>query len=137
MPRDSYLKGTRFYYVHKKPDKTMGESFLFKSTPYYVSTLSSQKKCIKTQNESHQFHLSQQTWKPLINQRPFHPLNTNPEFTRLSTPNAQVRMNKPRYQHPKLHPFSDDENGFKSMVYTANWGIICHLPPFRGTRNNH
>ena len=23
------------------------------------------------------------------------------------------------------------------MVYTANWGIICHLPPFRGTRNNH
>ena len=19
----------------------------------------------------------------------------------------------------------------------ANWGIICHLPPFRGTRNNH
>ena len=19
------------------------------------------------------------------------------------------------------------------MVYTANWGIICHLPPFRGT----
>ena len=23
------------------------------------------------------------------------------------------------------------------MVYTANWGIICHLPPFTGTRNNH
>ncbi len=23
------------------------------------------------------------------------------------------------------------------MVYTANWGIICHLPLFRGTRNNH
>ncbi len=23
------------------------------------------------------------------------------------------------------------------MVYTANWGIICYLPPFRGTRNNH
>ena len=23
------------------------------------------------------------------------------------------------------------------MVYTANWGIICHLPPFRATRNNH
>ena len=23
------------------------------------------------------------------------------------------------------------------MVYTADWGIICHLPPFRGTRNNH
>ena len=23
------------------------------------------------------------------------------------------------------------------MVYTANWGIICHLPPFRGTRNNY
>ncbi len=23
------------------------------------------------------------------------------------------------------------------MVYAANWGIICHLPPFRGTRNNH
>ncbi len=21
--------------------------------------------------------------------------------------------------------------------YTANWGVICHLPPFRGTRNNH
>ena len=24
-----------------------------------------------------------------------------------------------------------------SVVYTANWGIICHLPPFMGTRNNH
>ncbi len=23
------------------------------------------------------------------------------------------------------------------MVYTANWGIICYLPPFTGTRNNH
>ncbi len=23
------------------------------------------------------------------------------------------------------------------MVYTSNWGIICHLPRFRGTRNNH
>ena len=23
------------------------------------------------------------------------------------------------------------------MVYTANWGIICDLPPVRGTRNNH
>ena len=23
------------------------------------------------------------------------------------------------------------------MVCTASWGIICHLPPFRGTRNNH
>ena len=23
------------------------------------------------------------------------------------------------------------------MVYTANWGIICYLPPFRGARNNH
>ncbi len=23
------------------------------------------------------------------------------------------------------------------MVYTANWGIICHLPPFRGTRKIH
>ena len=23
------------------------------------------------------------------------------------------------------------------MVYTANWGIICHLPPFTGTKNNH
>ena len=23
------------------------------------------------------------------------------------------------------------------VVYTANWGIICTLPPFRGTRNNH
>ena len=23
------------------------------------------------------------------------------------------------------------------MVYTANWVIICHLPPIRGTRNNH
>ena len=22
------------------------------------------------------------------------------------------------------------------MVYTANWGIICYLPPFKGTRNN-
>ena len=22
-------------------------------------------------------------------------------------------------------------------LYTANWGIICHLPPFRGPRNNH
>ena len=21
--------------------------------------------------------------------------------------------------------------------YTSNWGIICHLPPFTGTRNNH
>ena len=23
------------------------------------------------------------------------------------------------------------------LVYTANSGIICYLPPFRGTRNNH
>ena len=23
------------------------------------------------------------------------------------------------------------------MVYTANWGIICYLPPVKGTRNNH
>ena len=26
---------------------------------------------------------------------------------------------------------------WKKVVYTANWGIICYLPPFRGTRNNH
>ena len=23
------------------------------------------------------------------------------------------------------------------MVYTANWVIICYLPPIKGTRNNH
>ena len=23
------------------------------------------------------------------------------------------------------------------MVYTANWWILCHLPPFTGTWNNH
>jgi len=23
------------------------------------------------------------------------------------------------------------------VVYTANWGIICHLRPIKGTRNNH
>ena len=23
------------------------------------------------------------------------------------------------------------------MIYTANWAIICHLPPVKGTRNNH
>ena len=22
-------------------------------------------------------------------------------------------------------------------LYIAFWGVICHLPPFRGTRNNH
>ncbi len=27
--------------------------------------------------------------------------------------------------------------GGSKWVYTANWEIICYLPPFRGTRNNH
>ena len=26
--------------------------------------------------------------------------------------------------------------GNKKMVYTANWVIIYHLPPIKGTRNN-
>ena len=22
-------------------------------------------------------------------------------------------------------------------LYIASWGVICYLPPFRGTKNNH
>ena len=25
----------------------------------------------------------------------------------------------------------------QKAIYTANWGIICYLPPFMGTKNNH
>ena len=30
-----------------------------------------------------------------------------------------------------------DYKWYISGIFPANWGIICYLPPFRGTRNNH
>ena len=33
--------------------------------------------------------------------------------------------------------FGKDYKWYISGIFPANWGIICHLPPFRGTRNNH
>ena len=36
--------------------------------------------------------------------------------------------------HP---PEGKDYKWYISGIFPANWGIICYLPPFRGTRNNH
>ena len=35
------------------------------------------------------------------------------------------------------HPEGQDYKWYISGIFPAIWGIICHLPPFRGTRNNH
>ena len=34
-------------------------------------------------------------------------------------------------------PEGKDYKWYISGIFPANWGIICYLPPFRGTRNNH
>ena len=34
-------------------------------------------------------------------------------------------------------PERKDYKWYISGIFPANWGIICYLPPFRGTRNNH
>ena len=35
--------------------------------------------------------------------------------------------------HP---PEGKDYKWYISGIFHANWGIICYLPPFRGTRNS-
>ena len=34
-------------------------------------------------------------------------------------------------------PEGKDYKWYISGIFPANWGIICYLPPFRGTRNNN
>ena len=52
-----------------------------------------------------------------------------------------VKQRKPRSERRSLELSSGQMHGhivqWSFLVYSANWGVICYLPPIKGTRKLH